>query len=731
MSQTSRSVLVIDDDSFFRELIAGLLAPRGYEILEARSGQVANQILSSVRPVMVIVDYRLPDIDGMTWIQQFRDAGFNLPVVFISGTFCDARTFSWLRNILKVSLVLQKPISEDLFLQQLEGLLPLIELPPDLSSAAVASATQDDTSPLKEEYERLLSKFPHARDYIDDAVEALAKDSEGRTEKELIDQLRQLGRKLQVENALNVAKQGYAKNLPGEWQRLSAAVAAFQNEPENGAGREEATGIAHQLRGTAGSLGFLKVSEAAGRLEQFLKTIDVSEFTESEVIWSEVFRALSDGETAVRAEAKVDVQVQPEVDSHALISSKLLAATEDEELIAKLMLVQGRLPIEVVITDNDQNTLLRARTSNFDGVLLDLRLEGTKDFFTLCRELRMTQGHQDVPFAFVLNPDQPTSQSTLSYMGCSAELTPNLTDDQFLEQITDLMMITQSSKPRVLAVDDDEVLSSFIASVLTPLGLVVHTLKEPIRILEVMEEFRPELVMLDVIMPGLSGYDVCRMLRNTDQWGHISILFLTSKSTSEGRAAAFHAGADDFLSKPVLTEELTARVTAQIDRVRSARRLSDKDELTGCLLRKVFLRSLEERLAANGNDRGSLCFLQIDGFDEITARHGVFAAEEILAKLGRQMSARLKSEVIRGRWGDKTFMLYLTGENQDQAKEVIEAFVFEIEAESFEGVGQFGVTLSTGLAQYPDEAEQAKELIELAHRRLVSAVQDKSNAIVS
>src|SRR5271163_99223 len=146
MSQTSRSVLVIDDDSFFRELIAGLLAPRGYEILEARSGQVANQILSSVRPVMVIVDYRLPDIDGMTWIQQFRDAGFNLPVVFISGTFCDARTFSWLRNILKVSLVLQKPISEDLFLQQLEGLLPLIELPPDLSSAAVASATQDDTS---------------------------------------------------------------------------------------------------------------------------------------------------------------------------------------------------------------------------------------------------------------------------------------------------------------------------------------------------------------------------------------------------------------------------------------------------------------------------------------------------------------------------------------------------------------------------------------------------------
>jgi diguanylate cyclase (GGDEF)-like protein len=729
MSQTSRSVLVIDDDSFFRELIAGLLSPRGYEILEARSGRDGNQILQTVRPVLVIVDYRLPDIDGMTWIQQFRDAGNNMPVVFISGTFCDARTFSWLRNILRVSLVLQKPISEDLFLQQLEGLLPLIELPPDPAHAPASSAAQDDSSPLKDEYDRLLNKFPHARDYIDDAVEALARDSEGRTEKELIDQLRQLGRKLQVENALNAAKQGYAKNLPGEWHRLSTAVAAFQNEPENGAHREEATGIAHQLRGTAGSLGFSKVSEAAGRLEQFLKTIDVSEYTESEVIWSEVFRALSDGEMAVRSEASADLQV--EVTSPALISGKLLAATDDEDLVGKLMLVQGRLPIEVVIADNAQNTLLRARTANFDGVLLDLRLPGTKDYFTLCRDLRMTQGHQDVPFALVPNPDEESSESTLSYVGCSAKLSPNLTDDQFLDRITDLMMITQSSKPRVLAVDDDEVLSSFIASVLAPLGLVVHTLKEPIRILEVMSEFKPELVILDVLMPGLSGYDVCRMLRNTEEHKHISILFLTSKSTSEGRAAAFHAGADDFLSKPVLTEELTARVTAQIDRVRAARRVTDKDELTGCLLRKVFLRALEETLSSNRNGQGSLCFLQIDGFDDLTSRQGVFATEEVLARLGRQMSARLKSEAKRGRWGDKTFMLYLTGENQHQAKEVIDAFVYEIEAETFEGAGQFGVTVSTGLAQYPDEASNAKELIELAHRRLTSAVQEKSNAIMS
>jgi diguanylate cyclase (GGDEF)-like protein len=728
MSQSSRSVLVVDDDPFFRQLIAGILGPRGYEILEARSGRDAHQILTKIKPVLVICDYRLPDLDGMTFIQQFRDAGFNIPVVFVSGTFCDARTFSWLRNILKVSLVLQKPISEDLFLQQLEGLLPLIEIEPAPAESGEAVQAQDGASALKEEYDRLLSKFPDSHDYIDNAVEALARDSEGRTEKELIDQLRQLGRKLQVQNALNTAKQGYAKNLPGEWHKLSTAVAAFQSEPENGAHREEATGIAHQLRGTAGSLGFTKVSEAAGRLEEFLKTIDVSDFTVSEIIWSEVFRVLSEGELAVRAEAKPDGQAE-EVPS-GLIAGKLLALTEDQDLIEKLMFVQGVLPIEVVITDSASNALLRVRTTTFDSVMLDVRLKATRGYIELCRQIRTTQGHEEVPFAFVLDPNDPVSKSELSYIGCSAIISADVGDSQFRDHILDLMAITQIHKPCVLTVDDDEVLSSFIASVLAPEGLVVHTLKEPINILEKMEQCRPELVILDVMMPGLSGYDVCRLLRSKEEWKHVSILFLTSKSSEEGRASAFHAGADDFLSKPVLTEELTARVSTQIERVRSARRSSDKDEVTGCTLRQVFLRNVEETISLNKDQESCLWFFEIDDFDNLTTTHGVFATEAVLRAVGEQMRFRFKSDVRRGCWGDKTFVLYLLGESQHEATELINAFKQEIEALRFESSsGQFRITISVGSAQYPHEAATSKELIELSHRRLGLAKQEKPKAV--
>src|SRR5215472_8271785 len=99
MSQTSRSVLVVDEDSFFKQKVAALLQPRGYEILPAGTGQEAHEIMAKTRPVLAIVDHRLPDGDGIHWVQQIRNQGNYLPIVFITGNFCDARTFNWLRNI--------------------------------------------------------------------------------------------------------------------------------------------------------------------------------------------------------------------------------------------------------------------------------------------------------------------------------------------------------------------------------------------------------------------------------------------------------------------------------------------------------------------------------------------------------------------------------------------------------------------------------------------------------
>ncbi len=78
-----RSVLVVDDDNFFRGIIAQLFNSHGYEVIEARNCRDAKVQMANYSPILLICDYRLPDMDGMQLIKDLREAGHELPVVFI------------------------------------------------------------------------------------------------------------------------------------------------------------------------------------------------------------------------------------------------------------------------------------------------------------------------------------------------------------------------------------------------------------------------------------------------------------------------------------------------------------------------------------------------------------------------------------------------------------------------------------------------------------------------
>lgn len=117
-------ILVIDDDLSFRQLVAQLLASRGYTVVHAVSAAEADEVMKENPPSMAIVDYRLPGRDGISWISSLRDSGSSLPVVFLSGTRCDQKMFNKLRSILRVALILQKPIVPELFLEQIDMVLP-------------------------------------------------------------------------------------------------------------------------------------------------------------------------------------------------------------------------------------------------------------------------------------------------------------------------------------------------------------------------------------------------------------------------------------------------------------------------------------------------------------------------------------------------------------------------------------------------------------------------------
>jgi diguanylate cyclase (GGDEF)-like protein len=282
----------------------------------------------------------------------------------------------------------------------------------------------------------------------------------------------------------------------------------------------------------------------------------------------------------------------------------------------------------------------------------------------------------------------------------------------------------------VLVVDDDEVLTSFVSRVLKSHGFVVDTLNEPIRVMDRLNEFEPQLLILDVIMPGLTGYDVCRLIRADDRWRELTVLFLTAKSNQEGRANAFRAGGDDLLSKPVLTEELLARVNAYLQVSRLKQVQSEMDPATNVYNRNTFLRKAAQ-LFARERENYCLCLFAIDQYDKIGYQHGEFACESVLSTLSQLIRSRFQPTVVKGRWGEKGFALAFTREEVPTVIEMMELLHDEFSAIQFNGKdGQtFSATFTTGMTCAPQDGALFEELRDKAVQRLLDSILERQTAM--
>ncbi|MDB4949021.1 MAG: diguanylate cyclase protein, partial [Gemmatimonadetes bacterium] len=124
-----------------------------------------------------------------------------------------------------------------------------------------------------------------------------------------------------------------------------------------------------------------------------------------------------------------------------------------------------------------------------------------------------------------------------------------------------------TGETRVLAVDDDPQILAAVRALLEPQRLTVHTLESPLRFWNTLRETRPDLLILDVDMPFLDGIELCRVVRADHRWSALPILFLTARTDAQTILRVFAAGADDYVTKPVVGPELIARLRNRLDRL--------------------------------------------------------------------------------------------------------------------------------------------------------------------
>ena len=231
-------------------------------------------------------------------------------------------------------------------------------------------------------------------------------------------------------------------------------------------------------------------------------------------------------------------------------------------------------------------------------------------------------------------------------------------------------------KGRVLIVDDDTALSEMLGIVLRSEGFLPSFVADGERALAAFREARPDIVLLDLMLPGMSGIDVARAIRAESG---IPIVMLTAKSDTVDVVLGLESGADDYVVKPFDTLELVARVRGTLRRNQEFREVSP---LTGLPGNQRILREVGDRMRLGVPF--AVCYCDIDGFKAVNDAYGFARGDEFIVTLGRKLLvavATASPPAFLGHIGGDDFVVIC---QQDQIRPLTERAVSEFEAASDE-----------------------------------------------
>lgn len=528
-------------------------------------------------------------------------------------------------------------------------------------------------------------------------------------------------------------RRSYQAKIPGELDSLRKLVSRIRKDATDREALEEAHKIAHTLHGTAGTLGFMEVSSSAASIETQLKSL-LANPLHTEAEWDEMLTALDKAESAPERPSLL-----MEAPAHSLgkmsdIGTVLIVDEDIQVLKAAEILGRGKL-INVHTASNSVYAGVMAQElgSRLDGVIIDISMGDGNDAFDIARQLRSLEGLSSLPVAFMASDSSVANRVAAAHAGASQFLQKPLDAHELVETVRLFVASKRLTSTHVLVVDDDHHFRDHISALLESEGMEVTSLGEPDKIMDVIRNVNPDILLLDVMMPGVSGLDVCRMLRGAAAWKDLPILFLTAKSDPESRIECFRAGGDDYIEKPVIREELLARINVRRERIRLHQDRADRDALTGLPNRRAFLDMFAIRVA-EGERYGrpvSLCVMDLDKFKSINDTYGHLSGDRVLLGIGKLLSARFRAVDVRGRWGGEEFVVAFYGEEPSTSRQIMTRVLDEFRMMEFEGDHgeMFQVTFSAGIAAIPTDGSTFEEAFRVADARLYEAKEKGRNRI--
>lgn len=331
-----------------------------------------------------------------------------------------------------------------------------------------------------------------------------------------------------------------------------------------------------------------------------------------------------------------------------------------------------------------------------------------------------------------------TRRLAAARIGCQAFFTQPLNFGNLLDTLDRLVAPARADAGKVLIIEDSTSLASLYAATLAEAGFVCHFVTDPLKSLDALDEHRPELILLDMHMPGANGEELARVIRQQDAYLSVPIVFLSGESDISRQREAMSLGGDEFLQKPIEPEHLVSAVRARIIRYRNLRSLMLRDSLTGLLNHTSFKERLRGEVARVKRLKASMsvALLDIDHFKKVNDTYGHPAGDRVIKSLARLLRQRLRTSDVIGRYGGEEFAVALPNTPLADGTRVLEHIRSSF-ANLVHHVGNqtFHCTLSAGIVECNEFTEAAgwdtEVLIQNADDALYTAKANGRNKVMS
>jgi len=296
--------------------------------------------------------------------------------------------------------------------------------------------------------------------------------------------------------------------------------------------------------------------------------------------------------------------------------------------------------------------------------------------------------------------------------------------------------------PLVLVAEDEPEVVGLLEVLLRREGYHVLVARTAAEAIELALGHLPDLLMLDLGLPGGSGVEVCEAVRNDAGTSDIPILIVTAEDSTESVVKVLERGANDYVTKPFDPGVLVARVHALMrtklrydalaERTAALAEVAFVDELTGLYNRRRMLERLEEeyKRARRYSYQISCLFIDLDLFKEINDAYGHQCGDEVLREVANLIRGCIRAYDVACRWGGEELVVLLPQTSAEQATTAAERIRETIEGMT-SALGDRPVTVSIGVATYPETAADSEALLTAADQAMYAAKLAGRNRVCS